>query len=199
LVTRRLVPRNWPEQDAPMMRAASIRYEVAERARGIVAGGVGAMLKLAQRVGLVRAIDRKVELLKAHVPYHESDHVLNIALNVLAGGRCLEDIELLRQDEGYLNALGAQRIPDPTTAGDFCRRFAERDVEVNRQATAPTLHPYRLRYLGPPSFGARHSMFWKWSVASTSQGSTMTHVRQCTQLLKFTWMGPEASGAGLSS
>src|SRR6185369_8133176 len=28
-----------------------------------------------------------------------------------------------RQDENYLDALGARRIPDPTTAGDFCRRF----------------------------------------------------------------------------
>ena len=120
LITRRLVPRNWPAQSRPMMGAVNIGYEVAERARGIAAGGIGAMLVLARRVGLVSAIDRDLELLKSHVPYHESDHVLNIAFNVLAGGRCLEDIELLRQDEGYLNALGAQRIPDPTTAGDFC-------------------------------------------------------------------------------
>jgi len=57
------------------------------------------------------------------LPYSESDHVLNIAYNVLAGGTCLEHLELRRNDEVYLNALGAQRIPDPTTAGDFCRRF----------------------------------------------------------------------------
>ena len=61
-----------------------------------------------------------------HLPYHESDHVLGIAYNVLCGGTCLQDIELRRQDEVYLDALGAQRIPDPTTAGDFCRRFDER-------------------------------------------------------------------------
>ena len=130
LITRRLVPRNWPEQASPMMGAIGISYEIAERARGIVAGWIGTMLMLARRVGLVRTIDRRLELLKAHVPYHESDHVLNIAFNVLAGGRCLEDLELLRQDEGYLNALGAHRIPDPTTAGDFCRRFTEQDVET---------------------------------------------------------------------
>ena len=88
------------------------------------------MLVLARRVGLVAGIDRHLELLKAHVPYQESDHVLNVAFNILAGGRCLEDLELLRQDEGYLNALGAQRIPDPTTAGDFCRRFSACDVDV---------------------------------------------------------------------
>ena len=113
-----------------MMRATSLAYDVAERARGMMAGGIGAMLMLARRVGLVREIDRRLHLLKVHLPYHESDHVLNVAFNVLAGGRCIEDLELLRQDEVYLDALGAQRIPDPTTAGDFCRRFGEHHVEV---------------------------------------------------------------------
>ena len=59
------------------------------------------------------------------MPYHESDHVLNIAYNVLAGGTCLEHLELWRNNEVYLDALGARRIPDPTTAGDFCRRFTK--------------------------------------------------------------------------
>ena len=65
-----------------------------------------------------------------HLPYHESDHVLNMAYNVLVGGERLEDIELRRQDESFLNGLGAQRIPDPTTAGDFTRRF---DVQAITQ------------------------------------------------------------------
>jgi hypothetical protein len=62
-------------------------------------------------------------VLLIHLPYHESDHVLNLAYNPLCGGTCLQDLELRRNDENYLNALGARRIPDPTTAGDFCRRF----------------------------------------------------------------------------
>ena len=77
---------------------------------------------LASRTGLVAAIDRNLHLLKVHLPYHESDHVLNLAYNILAGGTCLEDIERQRNDEAYLDGLGAQRIPDPTTEGDFCRR-----------------------------------------------------------------------------
>jgi len=56
--------------------------------------------------------------------------VLNIAYNILCHGECLEDLERLRNDEVYLDALGAQRIPDPTTAGDFCRRFEAADVET---------------------------------------------------------------------
>jgi Transposase DDE domain group 1 len=111
-----------------MMTARNIHYEHADRARGLSAGGIGAILLLAQKIGLVEDIDRELQLLKRHQPYHESDHVLNIAFNILAGGKHIEHLELRRNDEVYLDALGAQRIPDPTTEGDFCRRFAEADV-----------------------------------------------------------------------
>ena len=86
--------------------------------------------RVARKLGLVEAIDRRLHVLKEHLPYHESDHVLNVAYNLLAGGACLEHLELRRQDEVYLDALGARRIPDPTTAGDFCRRFAARDIQT---------------------------------------------------------------------
>src|SRR5262245_51988183 len=84
---------------------------------------------MAQKLELVKQIDSSLHLLKRHQPYHESDHVLNIAFNIVAGGKHIEHLELRRNDEVYLDALGAQRIPDPTTAGDFCRRFSsEADV-----------------------------------------------------------------------
>jgi hypothetical protein len=73
-------------------------------------------------------IDDTVHVLKTHLPYHESDHVLTLAYNALCGGTCLQDIDRLRNDAAVLDALGATRIPDPTTAGDFCRRFHEKDV-----------------------------------------------------------------------
>jgi hypothetical protein len=107
----------------PVFSARNIHYRIADRALGMSCGGIGAVHQLARRTGLIDAIDEQVRVLKVHLPYHESDHVLNIAYNVLAGGRCLDHLELRRNDEGYLNALGASRIPDPTTAGDFCRRF----------------------------------------------------------------------------
>jgi DDE family transposase len=126
----RLRDRVWTEQDRPMFTSSSVRYEVANRIRGLEAGGIGAIHNLARRVGLVQAIDRNLHLLRVHLPYHESDHVLNIAYNLLCGGERLDDIERLRNDEAYLDALGAQRIPDPTTAGDFCRRFVPETIET---------------------------------------------------------------------
>jgi len=111
-----------------MFGARNIEYQMADRVRAIDCGAVGAFHQLARKTGLIRAIDERVHLLKLHLPYHESDHVLNIAYNSLTGGSCLDDIELRRNDEAYMDALGAERIPDPTTAGDFTRRFTEGDV-----------------------------------------------------------------------
>jgi hypothetical protein len=111
-----------------MLKASNIHYEMAERTGAMSCGGIGAMHLMVQRLGLVEDIDKSLELLKVHLPYHESDHVLNLAYNILAGGQRLEDIELRRHDEVFLNGLGAERIPDPTTAGDFTRRFNPEDI-----------------------------------------------------------------------
>src|SRR5947209_14783862 len=107
-----------------MLTASDIHYEISERQRGIAHGGIGAIHALARRLGLIDAIDRHLVLFKIHAPYHESDHVLNLAYNALCEGTCLQDLELRRNDEVFLDALGTRRLPDPTTAGDFCRRFS---------------------------------------------------------------------------
>jgi hypothetical protein len=128
-IRRRLEHQPGVERPEPMMTASNIRYEIADKVGGIAPGGIGAIHLLARKVGLIQDIDEGLHLLKRHLPYHESDHVLNIAYNLLAGGSRLEHIEVRRNDEVFLDALGAQRIPDPTTAGDFCRRFSQSDVE----------------------------------------------------------------------
>ena len=112
------------------MAASNIQYEIADRTRAINAGGIGVAHLVVKRLGLDGAINERLDLLKVHLPYHESDHVLNIAYNLLAGNSRLEHLELLRNDERYLDALGATRIPDPTTAGDFCRRFDEGRIDM---------------------------------------------------------------------
>lgn len=112
----------------PVFTARNIHYEIAERVHGVAYGGIGAFHLLARHIGLIDAIDQGLHLLKFPLPYHHSDHVLNIAYNSLCNGDCLQDIELRRNDVNFLDAIGAQRIPDPTTAGDFCRRFAESDI-----------------------------------------------------------------------
>jgi hypothetical protein len=127
---RRLDKSKTTRADQPVLSASNIHYEIAERVHGISHGGIGAFHLLARRIGLIDAIDRSLHLLIIHNPYHESDHVLNFAYNALCNGDCLQDIELRRNDVNFLDALGAQRIPDPTTAGDFCRRFTPEHINT---------------------------------------------------------------------
>lgn len=120
---KRIERKQFKDQPKPMFKGGNIFFQMSERIRAIGCGGIGAMHMLVRKLKLDRRINDSLALLKYHLPYHESDHVLNIAYNVISGGKGLEDIELLRNDETYMNALGAKRIPDPTTAGDFLRRF----------------------------------------------------------------------------
>lgn len=113
---------------SPMIQPPAIKYELADKQQAIAAGGIGTLLQLAKTLDLRKEINAAIPIFKLRLPYDETDHVLNIALNLLAGGTCLEHLEDRRCDEAYLNAMGAQRIPDPTTAGDFCRRFSESQI-----------------------------------------------------------------------
>jgi len=129
-IRNRLDKRSLPQQPGPMLNPGNIHYEISDRNHGVLYGGMGAVQMLVKQLGLDEAINSHLHLFKLHNPYFESDHVVNIAYNILCNGECLEDIERLRNDEVYLDAIGADRIPDPTTAGDFCRRFSVEHVEI---------------------------------------------------------------------
>ena len=146
----------WSPQPAPMLTAGPVHYEVGANVDATCFGGIAALHRLVTRLGLPDQINHDLELLKVHLPYHESDHVLNLAYNVACGGTRLEDIERLRHDTAYMNALGADLIPDPTTAGDFCRRFTEADVTTLMESintVRPKLWATRGRdLLGPVAY-----------------------------------------------
>lgn len=117
-----------PLGDGPEFTSEQAHYEFSERTRAITHGGIGVIHNLVIDLKLRELIDKQLKLLKQHRPYKESDHVINIAYNILCGGRTLDEIERLRNDLNYLDALGVRSIPDPTTAGDFCRRFSVDDI-----------------------------------------------------------------------
>jgi hypothetical protein len=118
-----------PRNGGPEFSARTIHYEIAKRNHAITCGGIGAIHQLANNVGLVEALNSRLQLLQRRRPYSESDHILNIAYNAMCGGLVLDDIELRRNDVAFLDALGARTIPDPTTEGDYCRRYQPEDIE----------------------------------------------------------------------
>ena len=126
-IDERLDPSWQPVTYRPVIGAGNLKYELGARVRATSAGGIGVIEQLVETIGLRRSLDERVHLLKMHLPYHESDHILAMTYNLLAGGQSIEDLERLRNDVTFLDAIGARRIPDPTTAGDFLRRFAGND------------------------------------------------------------------------
>lgn len=113
-----------------------------ERSDATAFGGLALAARLVATLGVDRAIDRNLSLLRSHRPYRESDHVLTHAYNLFVGGTAIEDIADLQVSEPVRRILGAQQIPDPTTAGDFLRRFDQQSIanldraidEVQRRA-----------------------------------------------------------------
>jgi len=114
---------------SPILSSKNIRFEMSEKMEAIHCGGIGSIHLLANKLGLIKDINNGLHLLKKHKPYFESDHVLNMAYNLLAGGEVIDDLERLRSNPAYMDSLGAKRIPDPSTAGDFLRRFSKADIE----------------------------------------------------------------------
>jgi hypothetical protein len=164
----------------PTLGASNIHYEISGRDRGMIYGGVGAAHRMVSQIGLAERIDESVSLLKLHVPYHESDHVLNIAYNSLCGGQTLQDIEIRRQDRAYLDALGTESIPDPTTAGDFCRRFDVPTIHRLMEAINETrLAVWKKQ---PPSF-------FKQEACIDADGSVVETLGECKQGMDLSYKG----------
>jgi len=132
---KRLDRNNRPDNDGPVMNVPNIHYEMSEKTQATACGAVGAFHMLCNNTDLIDNINKRVHVFKRHVPYHESDHVLNLAYNALTGGRCLQDIENNRTDEAFLDALGAEKAPGSSTAGDFCRRYDQSDIEDLMEAS----------------------------------------------------------------
>ena len=156
-----------------------MQYEFAQRDRGLAVAGIGAIHRMSVKLGLGEAIDNSVFVLKKHVPYFESDHVFAHAYNILAGGTCIEDLELRRNDEVFLDALGADRIPDPTTAGDFCRRMDSAATDSLMGAINDT----RLKV-----WAAQPTAFFDEAIID-ADGTTAPTTGQCKEGMDMTYKG----------
>lgn len=164
----------------PVLSGSNIHYEIAQRTHAVCEGGIGAIHRMVRKLQLPERIDASLELLKRHVPYHESDHVLNIAYNALCGGRTLDDIELRRMNGVFLDAIGASSIPDPTTAGDFCRRFDEGALRILME----TINEVRLDV-----WKRQPRSFFETTARIEADGSLVTTDGECKEGMDVSYKG----------
>lgn len=113
----------------PVFRHRKLHTEL-ESSNSTELGGLALAARLIAAIKAPREIDDAVSVLRSHRPFFESDHVLTHVYNLFTGGTAIEDITSLQQSEPVGRILGANRIPDPTTAGDFLRRFDERQIRA---------------------------------------------------------------------
>ena len=179
-IERRLQRAVSPNMTGPVLGRANIAYELSARTRGTAHGGIGAIAKLVDACGLAGEIDCSLDLLKLHKPYYESDHVLNIAYNALCGGTRLEDIETRRNDAVYLDGLGTASLPDPTTAGDFCRRFDEPSIIALQAA----INRARLKV-----WSAQSASFFSQTARIDADASLLATDGQCKQGIDISYNG----------
>ena len=117
----------------PVFRHPKLHAEV-ESSDTTSLGGLALAARLVARLGIPKLIDDRLSLLRSHRPFRESDHVLTHVYNLFAGGSAIEDIADLQHSAPVGRLLGASRVPDPTTAGDFLRRFDGEQIKALDQA-----------------------------------------------------------------
>ena len=81
-------------------------------------------------LGLPQSIQKHLPLLQREGKYREADYVESFVSVFAAGGDCVDDFEILRQDEG-LKKLGL-RVPSPEAARWFLNAFHEEELLQGR-------------------------------------------------------------------
>lgn len=185
-IERRLFQASKADGAEPMLAATNIKYDLADKTRAIGCGGIGAIHRLVTKLGLPNRIDDALHVFKVHKPYYESDHVLSIAYNALCGGQTLLDLELRRNDRNFLDALGAKSIPDPTTAGDFCRRF----TPVNVATLMDSINEVRLEV-----WKRAGSEFNQGTAIIDADGTTVPTEGECKEGMDISYDGIWGYGA----
>lgn len=161
----------------PVASVPVLHVDVDTRAPVTAMGGVALMLDLWRNLGMSSVIDQSVKVLKRHVPYHESDHVLTQVLNLYSGGTCIEDQSAIQHDPAILRMAGAVRLPDPTTSGDFLRRFDESSNCEALEALRTCIDTVQLRVLKRLK-KQKHAVMGDWGVVDLDSHIAPFYARQ---------------------
>jgi len=106
------------------MKKARRKIILMEGDDTLVSFGGGILLdEFIHRLGLPGLIDRKVKVKARERGYKESEAILGLAASMITGGERLDDLFVLREEEGFGAIWSHGDIPHPTTMGDFLRRF----------------------------------------------------------------------------
>lgn len=107
-----------------MKQVGRRKFRLVEGDETLVSFGGGILLdEFIHRLGLPELIDQRVRVKERERGYRESEAILGLAVSMITGGECLDDLFVLREESGFSSLWSHGEIPHPTTMGDFLRRF----------------------------------------------------------------------------
>jgi hypothetical protein len=86
------------------------------------------------RLAVAETIDAEITFKQRRRGYSESETLLGLIYNLIAGGDCLDDLDVLRGDVGTLQLLSVSKLLAPQTAGDALRKFDIGDIHDLQRA-----------------------------------------------------------------
>ena len=90
--------------------------------------GVALVHELATRLGVEQIVDEELQVKQRERGYSEGQAIGALVHNLLLGGECLSDLEVLRGDPGTQELLAQEAILAPRTAREFLRKFDLGDI-----------------------------------------------------------------------
>jgi hypothetical protein len=82
--------------------------------------GVVLLRDFVERLGLPKMIDEKIKVKSRERGYPESQNILSLCWNLILGGDCLRDLNVLRSDQGLAHLLGVKSILARRRLESFC-------------------------------------------------------------------------------
>lgn len=101
--------------------------------------GLALLGEFAVGLGFNKNLDKALPKPRSGAGYSASEHVYPLMLMLNGGGRSLEDLRQIRQDQGLREILPLERMPSSDASGDWMRRSAVNGglkalAAVNRKA-----------------------------------------------------------------
>jgi hypothetical protein len=90
--------------------------------------GVVLVHELAQQLGVEQIVDEELQVKQRQRGYSEGQAIGTLVHNLLLGGECLSDLEVLRGDPGTQELLVQEAILAPRTAREFLQKFDLGDI-----------------------------------------------------------------------
>ena len=95
--------------------------------------GLPLIADLAHSCGLIKQLNAINGLWERRRDYSTADHVMSLALTLIAGGERLDDTRLLKND-AVVSELCIASVPSANTAGVFLKRFSHRTIAALARA-----------------------------------------------------------------